>query len=131
MDIQITINGGRFADEAALRGIVEDAIGPVVTRAIEVFHDNTPIGKTGLLHDSWEAQGMEWEGFSLNAPIVNTAENKGYYYGRRVNVVSKRNAGYLDRALSAARVAALQKLAEQAPTLVHRLWHAGGGGGSL
>ncbi len=124
VEITITISKGHMATGDALHSVIAGAMPHVQTAVSQVFHDNSPIGKTGQLHDSWhgDERGGGWEGFSYNAPVVNTAQNKGYFYARRVNLVSKRNAGYIERALEPARAAALQRLRMEIASAAAALW---------
>lgn len=126
VQITITISGGHLATGGAFHSALANVMPSVQSRVAEVFHDNSPIGETGQLHDSWHGEGGGWEGFAYNAPVVNTAQNKGYYYARRVNIVSRRNAGYIERALEPARVAALARLRDEIAQVARTLWQSGG-----
>ncbi len=113
-----------MADE--IRPSVEAAAGLGSQEAQRIFHDNSPIGATGLLHDSWVVQKGEWSSFSFKENVVNTAQNKGYYYARRVNLVSKKNKGYLEHMISIANVQAIARMRQGAPAIAASFWKKGG-----
>jgi hypothetical protein len=125
MDVIVTVKGGRLATPEELHGPIGEAVGLGSNEAQRIFHDNTPIGETGLLHDSWVVQPGEWSSFSFKENVVNTAQHKGYYYARRVNLTSKKNAGYIEKMISTANVEAIARIKAQGEAIARTLWKKG------
>jgi hypothetical protein len=78
---------------------------------------------TGRLKGGWMSPGSsgDWQGSTLVETVVNAVP-----YARKVDKLSRRNAGYIARGLARAKEEAIEKMKLKGASVVAELWAQGG-----
>ena len=78
----------------------------------------TPVGTTGNLRRSWAHTQPTW----VENRVRRVKLGPGAIYARRVNRVSKKNKGYIERGFGAGKAEALRELNRGVGELARHLW---------
>ena len=120
MDVTLTLGTGHFVEDAAVRTAVEDTLsgpllaGGAILRIAEAA--GSPV-RTGALRDDWAVgDAPQWDGTAFGVPVFNTMPYA------TVQDTDSRNAGFAERALSAAEHAALAPVVDGLADFLARLW---------
>lgn len=124
--LTLTLTGGHFRRGAALAQAAAPVMQPAVADAAAVLRDqlkrHTP-QITGHLAGGWTAGPALLQGGTTNR-FVSTIYNLVPYL-RRVNLTSKKNRGFVERALAGAVPAARQRVKRGTLRIAPVLWEPG------
>lgn len=119
---------GRFKTDGALQDALlsTDAVQAGSTALIEALSEATPV-VSGLGAASWSVMDdAHFEGHTLVGKVTNTAENRGYRYIGRANIVSKLHRGFIQRGLQEGKARAISAMRSRIENIKAHLWETKG-----
>ncbi len=122
-EIDFKVSKGNFLRSEEARALLREMAGPVVKRAGLVVQSEemkqSPV-RSGNLRRSWAVSEPYIEDDKLMVRVGTASE-----YANRVNLTSRQNAGFIERALAASTERAKGVLSEALEAIAGKAWKQG------